>query len=106
MKKYMVKREVLLNLFKSQLAVKFNRTEQEIMNGLMAYDFDGQVRLVYEDGSFIHFQSAFLFKTQEHVGVFTEHCGYYLFDIDEFDDYREDAPWCPVYPRDNEEDEI
>lgn len=94
------KRLKVLTPFIKELSDLFNRTQEDILaNGLFATDFNGNVRLVYEDGSYIHYQGAFLIKNSKQVGVFTEHCGYHLHDITDFDDYVEDAPYAPVFPR-------
>lgn len=100
MKNIHQKRLKVLIPFVKELSNLFKRTQEDILgNGLLATDFKGNVRLVYEDGSYVHYQNAFLIKNFEQVGVFTEHCGYHMHDINDFDDYVEDAPYAPIFPR-------
>ena len=83
------KRLIVILPFIKELAQKFQRDEKEITaNGLTAYDFKGEVLLTYEDGSSIHYKNAFMLSNQEEIAVFTEHCGYHLYDIKEFESYK------------------
>lgn len=100
MKKNQEQRLAVIKPFVKELTQKLGRSKKELLTtGLLATDFTGNVRLVYEDGSHHHYQNAFLVKSKTHVGVFTEHCGYFMYPLDAFDDYVDDAPYNPVYPR-------
>ncbi len=60
------------------------RYAKEKTNGkwdrLAAYDFNGSVKIRFEDGSMMLFEHAFYAVDQERkeLAVFTEHCGYYV----------------------------
>jgi len=64
----------------------FLATKGEQRNSLKAFDFDpnSTVRLSFEDGSSARFNQAFVLFCHERkeVGIFTEHCGYYVFQSD------------------------
>ena len=51
--------------------------------GLTTEDFDGTVRLSFEDGSRCVFRDAIMVTDckREEVAVFTEHCGYHIFPL-------------------------
>lgn len=52
---------------------------------LLAPDFQSNtIKLDFEDGSFVQFNYAILIEDSENkeLGVFTEHCGYHLFNMD------------------------
>lgn len=75
-------------VFLKELSSRLGRSEIDIFNrGLFDADFSGQIRLLYEDGSYVHYENAFLIKNSTHVGVFTERLGYFLFKLNEFHDY-------------------
>ena len=76
--------------FSTELAEKLQRSRKEILdNGLFATDFNHNVKLTYEDGSTIFYKSAFIIKNETHWGIFTEHCGYHTFFLEEFETVEE-----------------
>lgn len=50
---------------------------------LRAYDFSGSLTVQFIDGSVVKFKGAFCAEDQEkeELAVFTEHCGYHIFNI-------------------------
>ncbi len=73
-------RKVIVGKFVGELAEKFKRSKQDLMNfGLQATDFKGKVSVLFEDGSTMNFNCAFVVINDYEYGVFTEHCGYYVF---------------------------
>ena len=76
----------IIKPFIKELSVYLNRSEEEILSdGLNAGNFKGDVKLVYEDGSNIFYKYAFMLKNKTQVGVFTEHCGYHVYDLEVFE---------------------
>ena len=51
--------------------------------GALTPEFNSVVRLQFEDGSFVFFNYAFAVVDEEHqeIAVFTEHCGYHVFNL-------------------------
>jgi len=50
-------------------------------------EFNGKVMVVHGDGSNMVFHNAFLEEHAPLILVFTEHCGYFYFYIDDLDMY-------------------
>ena len=50
---------------------------------LSAYDFNTSVSVLFEDGSHVFFDNAFLVpdRNRNELVVFTEHCGYHIFPL-------------------------
>ena len=56
----------------------------ELNGTLTGYDFDGPVTIVFDDYSNVNFQHAFARREGEkgkYLVVYTEHCGYHVFDF-------------------------
>jgi hypothetical protein len=72
----------LLEEWSVRLSKRLGRPAAAIKkDGLTAYDFpEESVTLRFEDGSNVRFESAFALDNDKHVAVFTEHCGYHVFD--------------------------
>lgn len=69
-----------LTSFVYQLAEFTYRTPEEILaDGLYFSDFINNVSIKLEDGSTLKFKNAFFVEDEDSVGIFTEHCGYYIF---------------------------
>jgi hypothetical protein len=56
---------------------------------LSAEDFNGSVKIKYSDGTFLLFEYAFYAVNEEaeEIAVFTEHCGYHVFPLNEAVEY-------------------
>jgi hypothetical protein len=67
----------------SRLEAHLAQTGQDRQR-LSAYDFQHDLKLVFEDGSFIFFKYAFCLEdeTLKELAVFTEHCGYHVFPLE------------------------
>ncbi len=80
--------QVLILDWADELAVALGRSADEIRsNGLRASDFPSQDTLQVKlmDGSLLKFRSAFhvIRKSERALAVFTEHCGYHVFPLDD-----------------------
>jgi len=62
------------------LAAYLSKSKSEYLG---CNDFIHSVKLTWDDGSNALFQYAFIATNKEHneLAVFTEHCGYFLFDM-------------------------
>lgn len=56
------------------------RWHDAIPGEITADMFTEHVLLAFEDGSRARFECAFVFELGNEIGVFTEHCGYHLFE--------------------------
>jgi hypothetical protein len=92
------KEHVLAGEWAQRLSTRFGRSVKEIEEeGLCAPDFPmGSVQLQFEDDSCVTFENAFFAERFGEVAVFTEHCGYHVFDAKSITcitvDHEEDAP--------------
>lgn len=69
-----------LQAFIFQLAELTGRTEEDILTtGLYSTCFINNVLVKLEDNSTLNFNYAFYLESDDSVGIFTEHCGYYVF---------------------------
>lgn len=88
----------IVGLFSSELASKLDRSEAEITkNGLSAYDFGRAdtttVEITWVDESQANFQYAFAIMSTDRskIGVFTEHCGYFVLQASAIQTVYEDS---------------
>lgn len=47
---------------------------------LIVTDFQYDVKIIFEDGSKVNFKSVLIWENKEEYIIFTEHCGYHIFD--------------------------
>lgn len=52
---------------------------------LSAYEFQHDLKIAFGDGSFVFFKYALCLKdeTLNELAIFTEHCGYHIFPLEE-----------------------
>lgn len=79
-----------LTSFVYQLADFTYRTPEDILStGLYFSDFVNNVSVKLEDGSTLKFNHAFFVEDEDSVGIFTEHCGYYIFHKESIDKIKQ-----------------
>ena len=80
-----MKHEDLPERWKKKLKERFVKLGEEGQVRLSAYDFSSTMvaKIKFEDGSFAEFQYPLIISAPEFdkVGVFTEHCGYHVFNL-------------------------
>jgi len=70
-----------LEFFVEEISNKTARSQSDILAiGLFCTDFNSSLSIEFEDMSLISFKHAFYVKKDHWIGVFTEHCGYHVFD--------------------------
>ncbi len=71
--------------WKQKIAEHLDKEGRKEDSKLSAFDFNPnqEVELKFEDDSFANFKYAFIIRAPEfgEIGVFTEHCGYHIFNI-------------------------
>lgn len=73
-----------LKAFLYQLTEYTQRSEEDILSlGLSVYDFVHDVSIKFEDGSKMNLKNSFFVEDELSFGIFTEHCGYYIFHKDQ-----------------------
>lgn len=88
-----------LTSFVYQLAELTYRTPEDILaTGLYFSDFVNNVFVKLEDGSTLNFNNAFFVEDEDSVGIFTEHCGYYIFHRDGIDKIKQVSRSLSVEP--------
>lgn len=88
-----------LTSFVYQLAEFTYRTPEDILaTGLYFSDFVNNVFVKLEDGSTLNFNNAFFVEDEDSVGIFTEHCGYYIFHRDGIDKIKQVSRSLSVEP--------
>ncbi len=62
----------------------------KLSKGMLTPEFNNHVRLQFEDGGFVFFNYAFAVVDEEHeeIAVFTEHCGYHVFNLRSVERYN------------------
>lgn len=80
-----MKHEDLPERWKSKLKDHINREFGKNRQRLSATDFRHALKMNFADGSFLFFHYAFYILDREanEVGVFTEHCGYHIFPLND-----------------------
>lgn len=80
-----MKHKDLPERWKLKIVDYLKSTDEEHRNQLNAYDFfpNRKVEIKFEDDSFAEFRYALVINAPEfnEVGVFTEHCGYHIFNL-------------------------
>lgn len=77
---------ILLLMFSEALGKLLGRKLGNIFRPelrLQSDDFRWLVRLVHMDGSVLTFRSALMVEDHGYIGVFSEHCGYYVMRKDD-----------------------
>ena len=69
--------------WKNTLKAYINQEFGEDRETLHATDFKYDLKMTLADGSLAFFHYAFYIIDEDEVAVFTEHCGYHLFPLDE-----------------------
>lgn len=88
-----------LTSFVYQLSELTYRTPEDILaTGLYFSDFVNNVFVKLEDGSTLNFNNAFFVEDEDSVGIFTEHCGYYIFHRDGIDKIKQVSRSLSVEP--------
>lgn len=78
-----MKHEDLPERWKLKIIEHLRANGEEKRERLGAYNFSNQnLKIKFEDDSFAEFRFAFVIEAPEfnEVGVFTEHCGYHIFN--------------------------
>lgn len=65
------------------------RISEGTRDRLSAEDFNGSVKIKHSDGTFLFFEYAFyaINEDAKEIAVFTEHCGYHIFPLNEAMEY-------------------